>query len=210
MTPQTICQICVMGGRDEFDKKLQDAPDASLECDDEAGWVKRTLCKFWLKGICERGSNCGFAHGEEESRSRRRRERKADKARNAYKSRSRSPGRPERKAYDTATASGSDKEPREFPWSSQSKLVTELTRSNDQLEREAKALRRENSDLKDDLADLQHDLNKAKEVAKNLRKDKADLQSVCQAMHKVNTDWVEKNALLSAQLQRVLTRAMQW
>eukprot|EP00971_Amphidinium_carterae_P212534 4217797-Amphidinium_carterae.1 len=28
--------------------------------------IKRTLCKFWQQGSCDRGAACGFAHGDEE------------------------------------------------------------------------------------------------------------------------------------------------
>ena len=76
--------------------------------------------------------------------------------------------------------------------------------------REKDELKQENSGLKKDLADLEYDLDKEKEVAKKLGKDKAELQGLSQAMHKVSTDWVEKNASLSAQIQLVLARAMQW
>jgi len=31
-----------------------------------AGEVKRTICKFWAEGKCNRGAACGFAHGDRE------------------------------------------------------------------------------------------------------------------------------------------------
>eukprot|EP00927_Polykrikos_kofoidii_P038521 TRINITY_DN3290_c0_g1_i1.p1 TRINITY_DN3290_c0_g1~~TRINITY_DN3290_c0_g1_i1.p1 ORF type:complete len:602 (-),score=88.33 TRINITY_DN3290_c0_g1_i1:104-1909(-) len=39
--------------------------DDLFEAHDKAT-EKRTLCKYWLEGTCDRGMQCGFAHGEHE------------------------------------------------------------------------------------------------------------------------------------------------
>merc|ERR1712072_318106 len=38
----------------------------SEAAEEEDEKIKRTICKFWLEGKCDRGDKCSFAHGETE------------------------------------------------------------------------------------------------------------------------------------------------
>lgn len=66
---QVLCSVHNKMRRASY---LEDAGDGRMvcrpgsECQGAEGSVKRSMCKFWMQGSCQRGSQCAFAHDESE------------------------------------------------------------------------------------------------------------------------------------------------